>query len=602
MLSLCRASVASKYLPEEMLGCRLAMVARRSQAVHVARVVRKYKDKEYVSHLLRRSYREDGKVRHETLGNISSLPPATIELIKGSLAGASYLPVGEAFQTTRSLHHGDAAAVWAMAESLGFKTLLGPACRERDLALGLICSQVIEPASKAAYATWWEDTTLGVDLDIAGVHADEAYAAMDWLFEHKEAIEQALVRRHLAEGSLVCYDLSSSSMEGRHCELAAFGHSRDGKKAKRQIEYGVVATSDGLPCAIEVFPGNTSDPKSFIKIVEVVRDRFGLERVCFVGDRGMVTSARVEALRAIGGLDWVTALRATEIKVLVADGAIQQSLFDEQNLCEIVHPDYQGERLVAAKNPFLAAERARKRAALLVATEAQLEKVRASVAAGRLRDPGKIGLRCGRVVNRHKMAKHFELEIAEGRFAFSRKEEAIAAEAALDGIYVIRTSLEEQRMNAAKVVETYKSLANLERNCFRHMKSVDVEIRPVRHRLADRVRTHAFICMLGAHLTWHLRRAWAELTFTDEDPPERLDPVAPAKRSPCAAAKAAWRMTPDGTRLRPFQGLLDHLATLTRNTHSVAGSGVCFDQLTEPTPVQRRAFELLGVPIPLRIT
>lgn len=570
--------------------------------MHVARVVRKYKDREYVSHLLRRSYRQDGKIRHETLGNISSLPPETIELIKGSLQGTSYLPASDAISTLRSLHHGDVAAVWAMADKLGFKKLLGPACKERDLALALVCSQVVEPASKATYATWWEDTTLGVDLGIAGVHTDEAYAAMDWLYGQKEAIEKSLVRRHLKDGSLVCYDLSSSYLEGSHCELAAFGHSRDGKRGKRQIEYGVVATTEGLPCAIEVFPGNTSDPKSFTRIVEVVRDRFKLNKLCFVGDRGMITSARVDALRGIGGLDWVTALRSTEIKALVRDSAIQQSLFDEQNLCEIAHPDYVGERLVACKNPFLAAERARKRAELLVATEAELDKVRVAVEAGRLRDAGKIGLRAGRVVNRHKMAKHFTLEIEDGHFAFSRKEEAIAAEAALDGIYVIRTSLAGEAMSAPEVVATYKSLANLERNCFRHMKSVDLEIRPVRHYLADRVRTHAFICMLGAHLTWHLRRAWAELTFTDEDPPERLDPVAPAKRSAHASAKAAWRMKPDGTRLRSFQGLLDHLASLTRNTHRVAGSDACFDQLTEATPVQRRAFELLGIPIPLRIT
>jgi transposase len=569
--------------------------------VHVARIVRKYKDREYVSYLLRRSFRENGKICHETLGNISSLPETTIELIKGSLSGTSYLPQGEAFATTRSLHHGDVAAVWGLADKLGVKALLGPACRNRDLALGLICSQVIEPASKAAYSTWWEDTTLGVDLDIAGVHSDEVYEAMDWLYARKEAIEKALVAKHLFEGSLVYYDLSSSFMEGSHCELSAFGHSRDGKRGKRQIEYGVVATAEGLPLGIEVFSGNTSDPTSFTRIVEVVRERFLLKRICFVGDRGMITSARVDALRAIGGLDWVTALRSTEIKALVGDGAIQPSLFDEVNLCEITHPDYQGERLVACKNPFLAAERARKREALLVATEAKLDKVRLQVEAGRLRDPGKIGLRAGRVLNAHKMAKHFELEITAGRFCFVRKTEAIKAESALDGIYVIRTSLAKERLGAAEVVSTYKSLANLERNCFRHMKSVDLEIRPVRHYLADRVRTHAFICMLGAHLTWHLRRALAELTFTDEDPPERADPVLPARRSAYASAKAAWRAQPDGTRLRPFQGLLDHLATLTRNTHRLAGSDVTFDQLSEPTPTQRRAFELLGIPIPLRI-
>ncbi len=569
--------------------------------MHVATTRRRHGDREYTTTLLRQSYREEGKVRHRTLANLSHLPQETVELVRASLQGTSFVPAGEALVTVRSLPHGDVAAVWGLAEELGFKELLGPPCRERDLALALICSQVVEPSSKAAYATWWQDRTLGVDLAIAGAHTDEAYEAMDWLLARKERIEQALVARHLKDGALVCYDLSSSWVEGRHNELAAFGHSRDAKRGKRQIEYGVVATTEGLPCAIEVFPANTSDPKSFETIVEVVWDRFGLERVCFVGDRGMITSARVEALRGKGGVDWVTALRATEIKALVASGTIQPTLFDEVNLCEISHPDYEGERLVACRNPFLAQERARKRDDLLKATEANLKKVKASVEAGRLRDPGKIGLRAGRVVNRHKMAKHFSLEIAEGHFAFSRKEEAIAREAELDGIYVIRTSLGEERMPAGEVVRTYKSLSNLERNCFQHMKTVDVEIRPIRHRLADRVRAHSFICMLGAHLTWHLRRAWAPLTFTDEARPTPVDPVAPAKRSRAASSKAARRAQPDGTPLRPFQGLLDHLTTLTRNTNKVPGTEVAFDQLTEPTHTQRKAFELLGIPIPLRI-
>jgi transposase len=569
--------------------------------MHVTTTRRRHGDREYTTTLLRQSYREDGKVRHRTLANLSHLPEETVELVRASLAGMSFVAADKALVTIRSLPHGDVAAVWGLAEKLGFKELLGPTCRERDVALALICSQVVEPASKAAYATWWGDRTLGVDLGIAGVHSDEAYEAMDWLFSRKEAIEQALVTRHLGDGSLVCYDLSSSWVEGQHNELAAFGHSRDHKRSKRQVEYGVVATTAGLPCAIEVFPGNTSDPKSFETIVDVVRSRFKLHRVCFVGDRGMITSARVEALRAHGDTDWVTALRATEIKKLVADGVVQPSLFDEVNLVEISHPDYDGERLIACRNPFLAQERARKRNELLAATEANLEKVKAQVEAGRLRDPGKIGLRAGRVVNRHKMAKHFLVEIAEGSFAFSRKEEAIATEAELDGIYVIRTSLQDEKMPTADVVKTYKSLSNLERNCFQHMKTVDVEIRPIRHRLADRVRTHAFICMLGAHLTWHLRRAWAPLTFTDETPPERADPVAPVTRSAAASSKAARRAQPDGTVLRPFQGLLDHLATLTRNTNKVAGTEATFDQLTEATPTQQKAFELLGIPIPLRI-
>ena len=569
--------------------------------MHVATTTRRHGDRVYTTTLLRQSYREDGKVRHRTLANLSHLPEETVELVRASLAGTSFVARGEALMTVRSLPHGDLAAVWGLAEKLGFKELLGRPCRKRDVALALICSQVVEPTSKASYPTWWQDRTLGVDLSIAGVHTDEVYEAMDWLYSRKGAIEQALVARYLSDESLVCYDLSSSWVEGRHNELAAFGHSRDAKPSKRQIEYGVVATPKGLPCAIEVFAGNTSDPKSFEVIVEVVRTRFQLERGCFVGDRGMITSARVKALKAQGAMDWVTALRATEIKKLVADGVVQTSLFDEVNLVEITHPDYEGERLVACRNPILAQERARKRDDLLAATEANLAKVKTQVDAGRLRDPGKIGLRAGRVVNRHKMAKHFTLEIAEGQFSFSRKEDAITKEAELDGIYVIRTSLGEERMPAAEVVKTDKSLANLERNCFQHMKTVDMEIRPIRHRVADRVRTHAFLCMLGAHLTWHLRKAWAPLTFTDEAPPERSDPVAPAVRSTSATAKAAARRRHDGQELRPFQGLLDHLATLTRNTCSLPGASVTFERLAEPTPTQRKAFELIDAPISLRL-
>jgi transposase len=362
-----------------------------------------------------------------------------------------------------------------------------------------------------------------------------------------------------------------------------------------------VAPTEGLPLAIEVFAGNTSDPTSFTAVVASVRARFGLSRLVFIGDRGMITSARIEALKDAGDFGWVTALRSPEIKALVRHGAIQPTLFDQTNLAEIVHPDYVGERLVACKNPLLAAERARKREVLLQATERELGKVTAQVEARRLKDPAKIGLRAGRVAHRHKMAKHFAFDIAEGRFSFARKGEAIATEAALDGIYVIRTSETADALSPEEVVETYKSLATIERD-FRSLKSVDVEIRPIRHRLAERTQAHAFVCMLAAHLVWHLRRAWAPLTFTDEEPPERDDPVLPAYRSPAAAQKAARRRKPDGTALRPFQGLLDHLATLTRNTCRVPGTTVGFECLAEPTATQRKAFELIGASIPLRLT
>ena len=568
--------------------------------MHVVTTRRTYKDRLYETHLLRRTFREDGKVKNETLANLSHLPPEAVEAVRRVLRGERLVADTDAFAIERSLRHGDAAAVLGMARRLGFAELLGPPSPVRDAALGLICAQVLEPASKAAYTSWFSDTTLGVDLGLVGLHTDAAYEAMDFLLEHKDRIESALVRRHLSEGSFVCYDLSSSFVEGSHNELAAFGYSRDAKRGKRQIEYGVVATTEGLPVAIEVFPGNTADPKSFVEVVDATKSRFGLSHVVFVGDRGMITSARIAALREAGGFGWVTALRSPEIKALVADGAIQPSLFDEVNLCEIAHPDYAGERLVACKNPFLAAERARKRDALLAGTEADLEQVAAAVSAGRLRDPGKIGLRAGRVLHRHKMAKHFEIEIGEGRFSYSRKTEAIEAEAALDGIYVIRTSEGSDALSPEAVVATYKSLANIERG-FRTLKSVDLHIRPIRHRLADRVRAHAFICLLAAHLVWHLRKAWAPLTFRDEAPPDRADPVLPAVRSASASAKAATRRRRDGQELRPFQGLLDHLATLTRNTCQVPGTVVTFERLAEPTETQRKAFELIDVPVPLRL-
>ena len=568
--------------------------------MHVVTTRRTYKDRVYETHLLRRTFREGGKVRNETLANLSHLPPEALEAVKRVLHGEHLVPGQSAFRVTRSLRHGDAAAVLGIARRLGLPELLGPPSPLRDVALGLVCAQVLEPQSKAACTSWFGDTSLGVDLGLTDLHTDACYQAMDLLLARKEVIERALVHRHLGEGSFVCYDLSSSYVEGSHNELAAFGHSRDGKRARRQVEYGVIATTAGLPVAIEVFPGNTADPTSFCSIVEATRERFGLSRVVFVGDRGMITSARIAALRQAGGFGWVTALRAPDLKALVRDGAIQPSLFDEQNLAEITHPDYEGERLVCCKNPFLAVERGRKREALLQATEADLDRVATQVASGRLADPGRIGLRVGRLLHRHKMAKHFDLEISEGHFSYSRKLEAIEAEAALDGIYVIRTSEGAESLPADAVVTTYKSLANIERD-FRTMKSVDLHLRPIRHRLADRVRAHAFICLLAAHLVWHLRVAWAPLTFRDETPPGRVDPVLPAVRSAAASTKAAARRRRDGQELRPFQGLLDHLGTLTRNTCQVPDTSVSFEQLTEPTITQRKAFALIDVPIPLHL-
>jgi hypothetical protein len=580
-------------------------------AMHVAKITNRRVDKsgqprEYVSHLLRRTYRDGAAVKHETLANLSPLPQAAIEAVRAALAGKTLVVAGEGLEVTGSLPHGHVAAVHAQAKALGLPGLLGPAGRERDIALALIIARVCRPGSKLATTRWWTDTTLADDLGVVDATTDEVYAAMDWLVARQDTIEKRLVARHLDTTAnpdrLALFDLSSSWVTGKHCPLAARGYSRDGKKGLPQIEYGLLTDPAGRPVAVRVFPGNTADPTAFSTIAAAVKDTFKLTDMVMVGDRGMITSARVQELRELGGLGWVTALRAPAIAALAADdGPLQMSLFDQVNLAEITHPDYPGERLVACRNPALAAERARKRLALLEATDTELTKIVAAVDAGRLADAGKIGVRVGKVIGRYKMAKHYTLDITDERFAFSRNTEAIAAEAALDGIYVIRTTIGPEQMNAAKVVATYKSLALVERD-FRSIKSIDLDLRPIHHHLETRVRAHVFICMLAAYLTWHLRQTWAPLTFTDEHRPDPTDPVAPARRSQNADTKAATKTTTDDLPATSFTNLLDHLATLTRNHLRVAGhdeSG--FDLLAIPTPTQRRAFELLDAPLPLTL-
>ena len=504
-------------------------MATRGGAVHVAVTRRHYKDKVYETTLLRRSYREGGKVKTETLGNLSHLPPETIALIRASLAGKSFVEAGADWEIERSLPHGHVAAVWAMARKLDLAELLGPACAERDLALALVVARAVRPASKLATTRWWSDTTLAADLGVTGASTDDVYGAMDWLVGRQERIESALAKRHLGEGALVLYDLSSSWMEGTHCPLAARGYSRDHKGGKAQIEYGLMTDTKGRPISVEVFSGNTGDPSAFISAAAKVRDRFGLKEVVMVGDRGMITSARIDALRPLEGMSWITSLRAPAVKALAEAGALQLSLFDEANLAEIAHPDFPGERLVACRNPALAAERTRKRSELLDATEADLAKVAAAVTRERrpLRGQDKIALRVGRIVNAHKMAKHFELTITDTTLGFARKAAEIAAEAVLDGIYVVRTCVPAQRLDAGGVVEAYKGLKVVEAD-FRSLKAIDLDLRPVHHYLEDRVRAHVLICMLAAYVIWHLRQAWAPICFTDEDPPARTDPVAPA--------------------------------------------------------------------------
>src|SRR5664280_1325803 len=599
---------SSHYLTDPVTLCTMA---KTSGAMHVAKITTKRVDKsgqprEYVSHLLRRTYRDGARVKHETLANLTPLPQAAIDAVRASLAGKALVVAGEGLEVTGSRPHGHVAAVHAQAKALGLPGLLGPAGRERDIALALVIARVCRPASKLATTRWWTDTTLAADLGVADASTDEVYAAMDWLAARQDGIEAKLVRTHLAGAAnpdrLALFDLSSSWVTGRHCPLVARGYSRDAKKGLPQIEYGLLTDPAGRPVAMRVFGGNTADPTAFTTIVQTVKDTFKLSDMVMVAGWGMITSARVHELRELGGFGWVTALRAPAIAALAADdGPLQMSLFDQANLAEISHPGYPGERLVACRNPALATQRARKRLALLAATDTELAKIVAAVTAGRLGGGGKIGIRVGKVVGRYKMAKHYTLTITDDQFAFTHNEQQITAEAALDGIYVIRTTVAPEQMDAAKVVATYKSLARVERD-FRSIKSIDLDLRPIHHWTETRVRAHVFICMLASYLTWHLRQAWAPLTFTDEQRPEPTDPVATAQRSKAADAKAATKTTTDDQPAHSFTTLLDHLGTLTRNHLRVAGhdeSG--FDLLAIPTPTQRRAFELLNASIPLTL-
>ena len=556
----------------------------------------------YPTYLLRRSFRdENGRPRKETLANLTGLPGQSIEALRLTLKGRVLVDAEAAFEVERSVPHGNVAAAHVMASKLGLRKLLGPACRERDIAYALIVSRAVRPESKLSTARWWEggDTTLGTDLGVADASTDEIYQAMDWLTSRQGEIEKGLASRHLAQGGIAMFDLSSSWAEGSKCELAAFGHSRDGKRGRRQVEYGLLTDPAGRPVAVEVFAGDTSDPESFKTAITKVRQDFGIERLIMVGDRGMITGTRIADLRKLPGMDWITALKAPAIKKLAdGGGPLQMSLFDTQNFAEITHPDYPGERLICCHNPVLEADRARTRAELLADTEAELEKIRKSVAAGRLKDPDKIGIRVGKVINKRKVAKHFLTDIAAGHFSYRRDGEKIAAEAALDGIYVIRTSVPGGILDAAGAVGAYKDLKHVERD-FRITKADDLDLRPIHHYLAGRVRGHVLICMLACYLTWHLRQALAELTFTDQHIPAAADPVAPAQRSAQARAKDAAKHNHDGLPVRKYRDLLAHLSTLDRQTITFAGRQI--QKLTIPTPVQHRAFELIGAPIPLTL-
>ena len=600
--------------------CPIVMgMGQQSAAMHVARIRSSHTDKQgrrrdYESRYLRRTYRDGSKVCHETLANLSALPASTVDAIEAALKGTPLVPAGQAVTITASLPHGHVAAVHAMAARLGLPALLGPACGQRDLALALIISRVVVPASKLSTLTWWADTTLGADLGVAGASTGDIYAAMDWLAGRQDAVEAKLAARHLAAEPnplrMALFDLSSSWLEGTHCPLAARGYSRDRKKGRLQIEYGLLTDPAGRPVAVRVFPGDTGDPAAFTEIVQVVREKFGLARMVMVGDRGMITKARIAALNTaedgtpLEGQDaygWITALRAPTIKKLMANGGpLQMSLFDQQDLAEITSPDYPGERLVACRNPVLAADRARKREDLLQATEKLLAPITARVAAGRLAGAAQIGIAVGKVINKYNTGKHLEVTITDTSLAITRRQAQMAEEATLDGFYVLRTPIPAAELDAPGVVSAYKNLKYVERD-FRSIKADDLDLRPVFHRLEERVKAHVLICMLACYLAWHLRHAWAPLTFTDENPPVPANPVTPAQRSPSAHAKASHQHDQAGRPYHSFHGLLSHLATLTRNQVRFAGASTTVPMLAEPTSTQRQAFDLIGVAIPLTL-
>lgn len=574
----------------------------RTGPVHVATTTRHYKGKVYQSHFLRRSFRVGARVLHETLGNLSHLPAHLIDIIRRSLAGEKFLPASDAFLVQRNLPHGQVQAVLGTMRRLGLDSLLASKpCAQRDLVVAMIAERLLYPCSKLATTRLWHTTTLAEELSVAEATEDDLYQAMDWLLERQPRIEKKLAARHLSEDCLVLYDVSSSYYEGHTCPLARYGHDRDGKKGLPIIVYGVMTDGEGRPIAVQVYPGNTGDSTTVADQVEKLRDRFQLSRVVLVGDRGMLTQPQIDKMKMHPGLGWITALTSVAIRGLLETGALQLSLLDETNLAEITSPDYPGERLMVCHNPLLEEERGRKRRELLQATEQALTKVGKQVVR-RKKKPLKeaeIALKVGKVLGRYKMGKHFLYTIGEGKFQWSRREQTIEQEAKLDGIYLIRTSESEERLSAADTVRSYKSLAQVER-AFRTLKGMDLRIRPIHHRTEDHVRAHIFLCMLAFYVEWHMRQALAPLLFEDEELAQnrtRRDPVAPAQASDSAKTKKADRVTPDGFPVHSFDTLLRELATRCRNTCRIPSdpSGTTFQQLTEATPLQARAFQLLGL-------
>jgi len=661
----------------------MPIMTKNRIAVHVVTTERHYKGKTYRSHLLRRSYRENGKVEKETVANLTSLGDEIVGLIRKALRGEQVTDVTEAFEVIASPHHGHVKAVISAMRRLGFENLIASrSSRQRNLVVAMVAARILEPHSKLATARTWHLTTLPTMLNVSDAGEDDLYDAMDWLLGRQERIEKKLAGRHLDHDGLALYDLSSSYFEGVTCPLAALGHNRDGKKGKLQVNYGLLTNRRGIPVSVSVFEGNTGDPKTLLPQVDKVRTDFGIERFVLVGDRGMITQKQVDALREIDGVDWIAALRPEAIKKLVTHGAVQLGLFDERNLFELTHPDFPGERLVACRNPELAKRRALKRKSLLEATvkelerirrmvgsnrvqgehdigvrvhkvlqnfrigkyyklgirddgfdfeidqekmaveiaqqyknpdqvarrldtcrrhmaviDERLEKVRQRIKRGRLHGKDDIGVRVGKVVNRYKVAKHFKLDIHDDRFDFEIDQEKVASEAALDGIYVVRTSLPEPRMTADDTVRSYKLLGQVER-AFRSLKTIDLEVRPIRHRTEDRVRAHIFLCMLAYYVQWHMIEAWRPLLFCDEDTEAKAtrDPVAPAKRSEAALRKVHSKTLDDGSEVHSFQTLLRLLSGIVRNVCRAPSGGhnaPTFHLVTTPNAKQQRAYTLL---------
>ena len=591
------------------------MSKNKSFSVHVASIKSTRQGKVYETHLLRRTYREGQRVKHQTLGNLSHLPLPVIEMIKGALKGEVYVPLSTAFQIIRSWPHGHVAAVLGSLRKLGLEEVLATRpSRRRDLAVAMMVSQVIDPGSELATCRGLQEETgfssLGETLGLRAVDEDDLYATLDWLAGRQVGIEKKLGQRHLSQGSLVLYDVTSTYYTGRHCPLARRGHNRDKKQGFPQIIFGLLCNEAGCPVAVEVFAGNIGDPKTLKSQITKLRQRFGLERVIVVGDRGMITEARLrEDFPPDQGLYWISALRGPAIRELVNKGNLQLSLFDQQDLAEITSPDYPAERLICCRNPLLAAERSRQREDLLRETEKALNRIVAATQRSRRRLKGKeqIGLKVGKVLNLHKVGKHFQLAISEESFSYQRDNEKIAAEAALDGVYVIRTSVSEEHLKATETVSRYKDLSAVEQ-AFRSLKTIDLRVRPIHHRLARRVRGHILLCMLAYYVTWHMRHWLAPMLFEDEEPKVaealRDSVVAAAKRSPSADKKARTKRTAEGEPVHSFQTLLKDLATIAKNrvqpkiaAGNRADPSSEFNLVTVPTPIQHRAFELLGIPL-----